>query len=86
MIELNKIAMNPWDFTLYKANDGSIVMKVIFSEGDYKIDIGRFFMIDSLGNGTDDIELLKTMAAQIRENYPDVAFPLLDKADLKILK
>lgn len=85
-MELKKIAMNPWDFTLYKATDGSIVMKVIFSEGDYKIDVGRFFLIDSLGDGSDDMELLKTMAAQIRANYPDVAFSLLDKADLKILK
>lgn len=85
-MELRKVAMNPWDFTLYSSNDGSMVMKVMFSEGDYKIDVGRFFLIDSLTSGVDDIEQLKALAAHIRADYPDLEFPVLNKSDLKILK
>ena len=32
-----KIAINPWDFTLYKCDDYYYVMKVIFSEGIIKL-------------------------------------------------
>lgn len=85
-MELSRVAASPWDFTLYAADNGSMVMKVMFSEGDYKIDVGRFFLIDSLETGADDIESLKNMAARIRADYPDVAFPVLDKADLRILR
>jgi hypothetical protein len=42
---LTQIAMNPWDFTLYAAEDGSRVMKVMFCEGDYRVDISRFFLL-----------------------------------------
>ncbi|BBY17209.1 hypothetical protein [Mycolicibacterium litorale] len=85
-MQLSKIAMSPWDFTLYATENGSRVLKVMFSDGDYKVDIGRFFLIDSLAWGADDIEQLKNLAAQIRADYPDVSFPVLDKADLEILK
>ncbi|MCW1973761.1 UNVERIFIED_ORG: hypothetical protein FHW05_002625 [Pantoea agglomerans] len=37
-----KVAINPWDFTLYKCDDSTYIMKVIFSEGEYKVDVERF--------------------------------------------
>jgi hypothetical protein len=83
---LKRIAMRPWDFTLYSADDGSFVMKVMFSEGNYKIDIGRYFLITCPGDtGPEGAELLRELAARIRSDYPDVDFPLLDEADLQIL-
>lgn len=85
-MKLTSIAMNPWDFTLYTSDDGSMVMKVMFSEGDYKTDVGRFFLVDALNTGADDMESLKAVAAQIRADYPSVALPVLDKAELQILK
>ncbi|WP_193043936.1 hypothetical protein [Mycolicibacterium baixiangningiae] len=83
---MKRIAMSPWDFALYSADDGSSILKVMFSEGDYKFDIGRYFLIahpwDTKPEG---LELLKSVAARIRSDYPDVVFPVLDEADLQIL-
>lgn len=45
VIELRKISANPWDYTLYESSDGSFVLKVMFSDGEYKIDIGRYFQL-----------------------------------------
>lgn len=64
----NKIAMNPWDFTLYKCDDSSYVMKVMFSEGDYKVDVERFFIVTPYVDiRSIDIEMLKDLSKKIRE-------------------
>lgn len=64
----NKIAMNPWDFTLYECDDSSYVMKVIFSEGDYKVDVERFFIVTPyIDTHSVDIERLKDLSKKIRE-------------------
>ena len=44
-MQLRKLAMNPWDFTLYSTEDGSRIMKVMFSEGDYKVDVEHYFVV-----------------------------------------
>jgi hypothetical protein len=85
-MEVSRISMNPWDFTLYKSNDGSLILKVIFSEGEYKTDIGRYFVIDPSGIDTANLEDLKKLSAQIRADYPDVSLPQVDKSDVTILK
>jgi hypothetical protein len=77
--------MNPWDFTLYKSDEGSLVMKVMFSEGNYKIDIGRYFMIATTDNGNHDIEELKRLAERIRSDYPDAPFVPIDSAIIEVV-
>jgi phage terminase large subunit-like protein len=85
-MELKRIAMNPWDFTLYESKDGSFVLKVIFSEGEYKVDIGRYFIVDPLSPDNMTIEALKELSARIRTDYPNVSFPQVEKSNLKIGK
>ncbi|MGX9252804.1 hypothetical protein [Pantoea ananatis] len=65
-----KVAMNPWDFTLYKCDDSVYIMKVIFSEGDYKIDVERFFILTDYVSGIEcnTQELIK-ISQKIRDNY-----------------
>jgi hypothetical protein len=85
-MDINRIAMNPWDFTLYESQEGSLILKVIFSEGEYKTDIGRFFVVDSLRIDRNNIEDLKQLAARIRAEYPSVSLPQLEKSELTITK
>jgi hypothetical protein len=86
-MQLRKVAMNPWDFTLYSTEDGSHVLKVIFSEGEYKMDIGRYFLIDVAPDIADtDLDTLKLLANEIRNAYPEVRYREIKKADLTIAK
>lgn len=84
---LRKVAMNPWDFTLYSAEDGSRVIKVMFSEGEYKVDVGRYFMITEDRDTADSsIDQLKQLADRIRNAYPESGYTEIKKADLNIIK
>lgn len=85
MIEIRRISLEPWDYTLYTATDGSLILKVVFSEGDYKMDVGRFFKIDS-GYRDCNVEELKVLSANIRDNFPDVEYEQVEKKDLQIVK
>jgi hypothetical protein len=83
-MKVRQIAMNPWDFTLYESHEGSLILKVMISEGDYKIDIGRFFVLDSLSIDRNDVEGLKKLAAQIRAEYPSTSLPQVTASQLTI--
>ncbi|TDZ98777.1 hypothetical protein CCUG62472_00014 [Mycobacteroides salmoniphilum] len=90
MIELRKISANPWDYTLYKSPDGIFVLKVMFSEGEYKIDIGRYFQLPPPEEGALDGEgitanVLKELAEEIRSNYPSISYPELEKTAIKLV-
>lgn len=86
-MQLSKIAMNPWDFTLYSSEDGLLVMKVIFSEGCYKVDVGRYFLIAGSEHPTDNaMEALKILAHEIRDAYPETGYPEMKGTDLTIVK
>jgi hypothetical protein len=85
-MEVSRVAMNPWDFSLCESHEGSLVLKVIFSECEYKTDIGRYFVIDRSGIDATKLEDLKNLSARIRADYPDVSLPQIDKSDLTILK
>ncbi len=76
--------MNPWDFTLYESDKGTVVIKVMFTEGDYKVDVGRFFVLDSKVSEL-DIEYLKAISKKIRENYQDYKGVEVLKSDLLTL-
>jgi hypothetical protein len=78
------VASRPWDFTLYRCDDGALVLKVIFSEGTYKTDVGRFFEIDPSDVDAADIDALADVATQIRAAYPDVAHPSVAASALSI--
>ena len=82
--DLRKIAMNPWDFTLYESDKGTVVIKVMFTDDDYKIDVGRFFVLDSKVSEL-DIEYLKAISKKIRENYQDYKGVEVLKSDLLTL-
>ncbi|MGD8165577.1 hypothetical protein [Pantoea sp. FN0307] len=45
MSDLKQIMVNSWDFTLYVCGNGDYIIKVIFSEGQYKVDVARFFLL-----------------------------------------
>lgn len=85
MIEIRRISMEPWDYTLYEASDGFLVLKVVFSEGDYKMDVGRFFKIGAEYRDTDAVKL-KSLSASIRDKYPNVNYEQIEKKELQILK
>jgi hypothetical protein len=86
-MEWKRISMSPWDFCLYESDDdGSFVLKVIFSEGEHKVDIERYFVVGSLNRFGMTMDALRDPSARIRDNYPDVSFPQVDKSNLKIGK
>lgn len=70
MTNLKKISVNPWDFTLYQKKDGEFILKVMFSEGDYKIDVARFFLFsfDEMVKPL-DVDYVKSISGNIRANY-----------------
>jgi hypothetical protein len=83
-VELRRVSLNPWDFTLYSSTEGSLVLKVVFSEGVYKMDIERYFVIGSLDD--DSMDALKLLAAKIRDDYPNTPYSEIRKADVTITK
>jgi hypothetical protein len=86
VIQLRKVAMNPWDFTLYTAEDGSRVIKIVFSEGEYKVDVGRYFLItDDQDKVDNSIDRLKILADRIRNTYPESGYSEIMKADLTVI-
>lgn len=79
-----KIAINPWDFTLYKCDDSYYVMKVIFSEGDYKVDVERYFIVTDLIN-SNETEGLKKISSEIRSNYAVFKDKEISKKDFNLI-
>ncbi|SEL30731.1 hypothetical protein SAMN04487787_10927 [Kosakonia sacchari] len=67
---INRISFNPWDYTLYQIIDGGFVLKVIFSEGVYKVDIERYFLFaaDEIIKPL-DTEYMKVLLESIRCDY-----------------
>ena len=70
MVKLNKISSSLWDFTLYKNSDGNYVIKVMFSEGEYKVDVARFFVFhENEIKNPQQINEVKVFSEEIRDNY-----------------
>ncbi len=72
MSDLKEIMVNPWDFTLYVCGNGDYIIKVIFSEGQYKVDVARFFFLKN--NEVDsfiDMDEVREVSEKIRGNYSD---------------
>lgn len=81
-----KLAMKPWDFTLYRCGNETHVLKVIFSEGDYKVDVERFFILtDSLLNAEDLVSTCERLSENIRMSYKDYAKSEISKRDFDFL-
>lgn len=85
MIGIRRISMEPWDYTLYEASEGFLVLKVVFSEGDYKMDVGRFFKISPEYRDSDS-ESLKHLSSAIRDKFPNVDYEQIEKSNLQIIK
>jgi hypothetical protein len=85
MIELRKVALNPWDFTLYRSNEGAHALRVVFSEGEYKMDVERYFVIDTPLDPSYPLGELQALSARIRAEYPDTALRQVRKSDLTII-
>ncbi|WLI76402.1 hypothetical protein Q5705_17730 [Kosakonia sp. H02] len=67
---INRISFNPWDYTLYQIIDGGFVLKIVFSEGVYKVDIERYFLFTANGIITPlDAEYMKALSENIRCDY-----------------
>lgn len=84
-MDVTRVAMNPWDFTLYNSAGGGLILKVVFSEGAYKTDVGRFFDIGSTNIEPNDIEALKGLADTIRRGYPHVSLPEIPTSEVTVL-
>lgn len=84
MIELRKISANSWDYVLYQSTDGIFVLKVMFNEGEYKVDIGRYFEVDLPGAESVTVDVLHGLAKDIRSNYPNISYPEVEKFKIKI--
>lgn len=67
---INRISFNPWDYTLYQIIDVGFVLKIVFSEGVYKVDIERYFLFaaDELITPV-DAEYMKALSESIRCDY-----------------
>ena len=85
-MEARQVSMEPWDYTLYEASDGSLIVKVVFIEGDRKVDVGRFFRIDPLDRSGDVSLALRSLSASIRDQYPDERHTELEKSTLTIVR
>jgi len=77
-MRIDVIAMAPWDFTLYESSDGTLILKVMFSVGDYKTDVGRYFAVDHRNIDPSDIAGLKKLASRIRAHYPNMEVKEVD--------
>ena len=81
-----KLAMKPWDFTLYRCDNDTHVLKVIFSEGDYKVDVERFFIVtDALLNAEDLVSSCERLSENIRMSYEDHDNSEISKRDFDLL-
>jgi len=81
-----KLAMKPWDFTLYQCGNDTHVLKVIFSEGDYKVDVERFFIVtDFLLNAEDLFSTCERVSANIRMSCENFANSRISKRDFDLL-
>lgn len=78
------VAVNSWDLTLYKCDDSYYVMKVIFSEGDYKIDVERYFVVTDLIH-SNETESLKKISSEIRMNYAIFKDKEISKKDFNLI-
>ena len=83
-MELKRVTMNPWDFTLYSTTEGGHVLKVVFSEGAYKMDVERYFVVGPLDD--DSLDALKLLSGKIRADYPETPYSEVSKADVTIAK
>lgn len=78
LVELKLLAETPWDWASYVATDGRFVLRVMFSDGPYKIDVGRFFLVPDSGRPDD-------FAACIRREYPHTRYPEISKASVRLV-
>lgn len=70
MANLTKIILNRWDFTLHQKNDGGYILKVMFVEGGYKIDVARFFKFSKNEiTQYDNLDYMKKLSENIRKDY-----------------
>ena len=85
MIEVRRLLVVPWDYTVYRADDGCLIVKIVFTEGDRKLDVGRFFKVSSRQTCL-SADQIGTIVSSIRQDYPDVAYQQLAKSSLKFIE
>lgn len=61
-MDLEMVGSSPLDFTLYKSGTGEYIIKVMFSEGVYKIDIARYY---HLTNDIDPLNINRTIPTEL---------------------
>lgn len=81
-----ELLKNPWNFILYRVDDESYLMKVMFSEGDYKVDVERFFIVTPyIDIRSIDIEMLKDLSKKIRECTGQYVINEINKEDFELI-
>lgn len=70
---------------MYKAGDGSHVLRVMFAEGPYKADVIRYFVLRNEDSHGLDTARTAAIAAIIREEYPEVDCVELLRSNITIV-
>lgn len=87
MSNLKKVLSNRWDFSLYESTDGNYVIKVIFSEGQYKVDVSRFFMLTAKEiRHPHNVMKLSELSEEIRKTYPDFVTKEISKERFETMR
>lgn len=72
--------MIPWDFTIYMCANGDYIIKVMFSEGQYKFDVARFFCFNKNEiSSLLDMNEIEIISEKIRSDYENYKVKELTK-------
>ncbi|EXU77418.1 hypothetical protein [Erwinia mallotivora] len=83
---LKKVLVSPWDFTLYLTNNNKYLIKIMFVEGDYKVDVARYFYLkDDEVFAINDEREMKEITKKIRNSYPENIERELSQSEVKNL-
>ncbi|WBF47080.1 hypothetical protein [Serratia rubidaea] len=66
---MKTLHFQPWDFTVYLTETGEYIIKVMFSEGDYKVDIERYYNLTTeIGLSEQNKRIFNELSEDIRKN------------------
>lgn len=86
MKKLTKIDSSPWDFTLYIDQKKEYIIKVMFSEGIYKVDVARYFSLTPEEiHATKDHEKLVELSKKIRDHHSLYISREISPSDITLL-
>lgn len=68
-MSIKTLHSQPWNFTVYLTETGEYIIKVMFSEGDCKVDIGRYYALTTeISSLKTEEHILNALSQAIRKN------------------